>query len=191
MKEKLCTKLFQKRERDSSKFTVACEQRRRDVRTLEILKRKVKNFNLGVHSEIELIASGDNMAFLMFSASPEKCYSEYAGAYHPVKLLLAPTGSYEVRVNILDCAERGKVELENDEPLNELICKIASNSQFKICPGLANGVKYHDLPTKLGYEPKNLFSKSWPWKIVRHSRCLIWHIPSNSRLSSDQIEQGL
>ena len=44
-------------------------------------------------------------AFLTFSAAPEKNYSENTGSYHRVKLLISPSGSYELRVNIFDCVE--------------------------------------------------------------------------------------
>ena len=125
------------------------------------------------------------------SASPEKSYSEYAGSYLPVKLLISPSGDYEVRVNILDCAERGNVDLQNYAAVRELVCKVSVKSQYKICPGLTKGGKFDDLQGKLGYIPKNVFTVSWLWKIVRHWRCSLWHIPNNVRLSDAQIEQGL
>ena len=63
--------------------------------------------------------------------------------------------------------------------------------RYKICSGLTKAAKYDDLKSKLGYEPKNFFSTSWAWKILRHSSCSLWHIPNNSRLSNAQIEDGL
>ena len=65
------------------------------------------DLRLGVFSEIELVSSGGNAAFLSLSASEEKIYTEHAGTYHAVKLKISTSGSYEVRANIVDCAEEG------------------------------------------------------------------------------------
>ena len=158
---------------------------------LQDVKKKIDNFKLAVSSEVELISTSGYAAFLSISASHEKEFSEYAGPYLPVKLLVSPSGDYEVRVNILDCAERGTVDLKNEAALRELVFKISVKSPYKICPGLTKGGKFNDLQEKLGYVPKNVFSVSWPWKIVRHMHCSLWHIPSNGRLSAVQINQGL
>lgn len=144
--------------------TEARNKRQSEVAILETLKRIMDDFDLGVHSEIELI--GGYTAFLTFSATPEKNYSKNIGSYHPVKLLISPSGSYEVRVNIFDCVERGNVDLQDYAYLKELVYKISSKS-----PGLTKVANDDDLKAKLGYEPKNVFSTSWPWKISRHSSC--------------------
>ena len=183
--QKLRAKLFKK----SRECTEARNKRQSEVTILETVKETIDGFDLGVHSEIELI--GAYTALLTLSATPEKTYSENTGSYHPVKLLISPSGSYEVRVNIFDCVERGNVDLQDYTCLKELVYKISSKSQYKICPGLTKVAKYDDLKEKLGYEPKNVFSASWPWKILRHSSCSLWHIPKNSRLSNAQIEDGL
>lgn len=183
--QKLRAKLFKK----SRECTEARKKRQSEVAILETLKGTINAFDLGVHSEIELI--GGYTAFLAFSATPEKNYSEKAGSYHPVKLLISPSGSYEVRVNVFDCVERGNVDLQDYAYLKELVYNISSKSPYKICPGLTKVARYDDLKVKLGYEPKNVFSTSWPWKISRHSSCSLWHIPNNSRLSNAQIEDGL
>lgn len=197
-KQKLRTKLFQKiQKRDSTgtefnrEFNEAYERRQRDLHCLEKLRKRVDDLQLGVFSEIELVSSGGNAAFLSLSASAEKIYPEHAGTYHAVKLMISPSGSYKVRVNIVDCAEKGFVELEDSRSLRELVCKIASTSKHKICSGLANQVEFQDLQSKLGYQPTNVFSCSWPWKVVRHQNCLLWHVPKNSRLSEDKLELGL
>lgn len=189
-KQKLRTKLFQKIQKGDStgaefnrEFNEAYERRQRDLYCLEKLRKRVDDLQLRVFSEIELISSGGNAAFLSLSASAEKIYSEHAGTYH--------AGSYEVRVNIVDCAAKGFVELEESRSLRELVCKIASTSKHKICPGLANQVEFQDLRSKLGYQPTNVFSCSWPWKVVRHQNCLLWHVLKNSRLSEDKLELAL
>ena len=94
-------------------------------------------------------------------------------------------------MNILDFAERGTMNLKNEVAVRELVFKISVRSSYKICPELTKGGKFNDLREKLGYVPKNVFSVSWPWKIVRHMRCSLWHIPGNARLSGVQVDQGL
>ena len=183
--QKLRAKLFKK----SLECTEARSKRQNEVTILETLKEKIDGFDLGVYSELELI--GGFTAFLIFSATRERNYSENTGSYHPVKLFISPSGSYEERVNIFDCVEKGNVDLQNYAYLKELVYKISSKSQYKICPGLTKVAKCEDLKAKLGNEPKNVFSTSWPWKISRHSSCSLWHIPNNLRLSNAQIEDGL
>ena len=163
--QKLRAKLCKK----NRECTEARNKRQSEVAILETLEGIIDDFDLGVHSEIELI--GGYTAFLTFSATPEKNYSKNIGSYHPVKLLISPSGSLVVRVNIFDCVERGNVDLQGYAYLKELVYKISSKSPFKICPGLTKVAKYDDLKAKLGYEPKNVFSTSWPWKISRHSSC--------------------
>ena len=175
--------------KESRECTEARNKRQREVGILETLKGTIDDFDLGAHFEIELI--GGYTVFLTFSATPEKNYSKNIGSYHPVKLLISPSGSYEVRVNIFDCVGRGNVDLQDYAYLKELAHKISSKSPYKICPRLTKVAKYDDLKAKLGYEPKNVFSTSWPWKISRHSSCSLWHIPNNSRLPNAQIEDGL
>ena len=80
--QKLRAKLFRK----SRECTEARNKRQSEVTILETLKRTIDGFDLGVYSEIELI--GGYTAFLTFSATPEKNYSENTGSYHPVKLLI-------------------------------------------------------------------------------------------------------
>ena len=46
--------------------------------------------------------------------------------------------------------------------------------------------KYQDLDTKLGYLPKKLFRKKWPWPVTRHVGCLIWHKPNKTRKRPSQ-----
>ena len=94
-------------------------------------------------------------------------------------------------MNILDSAERGTVDLKNEAAVRKLVFKISVKSPQKICPGLTKAGKFNDLQEKLGYVPKNVFIVLWPWKIVRHVRCSLWHIPGNARLSGVQVDQGL
>ena len=54
-------------------------------------------------------------------------------------------------------------------------------------PGLRD-TKYQDLDTKLGYLPKKLFSKKWPWPVTRHVGCLIWHKPNKTRKRPSQSD---
>jgi len=58
-------------------------------------------------------------------------------------------------VNIFDYIEKGNVDLQDYAYLKELVYKISSKSQYKICPGLTKIAKYEDLKAKLGYEPTN------------------------------------
>ena len=80
---------------------------------MENLRKRIDDLQLGVFSEIELISSCETTGFLSLSASSEKVYAEHAVTYHAVKLLISPSVSYEMRVNIDDCAEKENVELED------------------------------------------------------------------------------
>ena len=175
--------------RATSAHEVEDERTQHEINVLQDVKQKVDNFKFAVSSEVELISTSGHAAFLSISASHKKEFSECASPYHPVKLLISPTGDYEVHVNILDCAERGTVDLKNEAAIRELIFKISVKSPYKICPGLAKGEKFKN--EKLGYVPQNVFSVLWPWNIVRHMRCSLWHIPGNARLSGAQVDQGL
>ena len=157
VREKLRTKLFEKLHATKTHALVDNERRQCELNVLQNLKQKVDNFEPGVHSEVELTSSSRNIAFLSVSASPEKSYSEYAGSYLPVKLLISPSGDYEVRVNILDCAERGNVDLQNDAAVRQLVLKISVKSQYKICPGLTKTGEFDDLQGKLSYVPKCIY----------------------------------
>ena len=75
-----CVKIVESRE-----CTEARNERQSEVAILETLKGVTDDFDLGVHSEIELI--GGHTAFLTFSATPEKNYSKNISSYHPVKRL--------------------------------------------------------------------------------------------------------
>ena len=88
-------------------------------------------------------------------------------------------GHYDIRVNILENVETGKYEFDHFRFLRDLITKISVKSPLRICPGLQD-LKYQDLDTKLGYQPKKLFSQKWLWPVNRHVECLIWHSPSNA-----------
>ena len=177
--------------RATSAHEVEDERTQHEINVLQDVKQKIDDFKLAVSSEVELISTSGHAAFLSISASHKKEFSQCAGPYHPVKLLISPTGDYEVHVNILDCAERGTVDIKNEAAIKELVFKISAKSPYKICPGLTKGGKFNDLQEKLGYVPQNVFSVSWPWNIVRHMRCSLWHIPGNARLSGVQVDQGL
>lgn len=160
IRQRLRIQLFQKQQRQKSecaKFTDVYEQWQPEVNCLQVLKERVESLQLGIHSEVELVSSGRNTTLLSVSSTCEKNYSEQLGPYGEVKLLIAPLGSYEVRVNVVDCAETGKVDFDNETWLRELISKISSKSEYKICPGLTKAHKYEDLPRKSGYRPKNVF----------------------------------
>ena len=62
-----------------------------------------------------------NAAFASLSASTEKLSSGHAGTY-AMKLMISPVGFYEVRVNIVDFAEKGYIVLEDSRSLRELVC---------------------------------------------------------------------
>ncbi|KAJ7384465.1 hypothetical protein OS493_021093 [Desmophyllum pertusum] len=174
-----------------NKFAEAYERRQHDLESLASLRQTISSFELGIHTEIELVTSGINTAFLSLSSTVEKQYSEQAGPYHAVKILLAPSGAYEIKVNIVDCAEKGTVDLNDHASLRKLVCKISSQSGYKVCPGLTEEEKYNDLLSKIGYQPKNAVCRTWPWSVMRHANCLLFHVPNNTRLSGSQIEDGL
>ena len=90
------------------------ERTQHEINVLQDVKRKIDNFKLAISSAVELISTGGHAAFLSISASHKKEFSECAGPYHPVKLLISPLGDYDLRVNILDSAERGTVDLKNE-----------------------------------------------------------------------------
>lgn len=148
-----------------------------DIANLERLKNVIAGFELGVHCEIEQIV--DRRPLISITPSKLKCYSDYAGSFQPVKLLLHADGHYDIRVNIVENAETGKYEFDDYDFLRDLITKISVESPLKICPGLQD-LQYQDLDTKLGYQPKKLFSQKWPWPVNRHEECLIWHSPNPS-----------
>ena len=155
-----------------------------DIANLERLKNVIAGFELGVHCEIEQIA--DRRPLLSITPSKLKTYTDYVGLFHPVKLLLHAENHYEIRVNIVENAEAGKYEFDDSDFLRGLVTKVSVKSPLKICPGLQE-FKYQDLDTKLGYQPKKLFSQKWPWPVNRHVECLIWHSPTNARKSRPSL----
>lgn len=90
-----------------------------DIANLERLKNVIASFELGVHYEIEQIT--DRGPLLSMSASKLKTYTDYAGLFHPVKLLLHTDGHYEIRVNIVENAETGKYEFDDSDFLRGLM----------------------------------------------------------------------
>ena len=155
-----------------------------DIANLERLKSAIAGFELGVHCEIEQIV--DRRPLLSITPSKLKSYTVYVGLFQPVKLLLHADGHYDIRVNIVENVETGKYEFDDSGFLRDLITKISVKSPQKICPGLQD-LKYQDLDTKLGYQPKKLFNQKWPWPVNRHVECLIWHSPSNARNSRPSL----
>lgn len=90
-----------------------------DIANLERLKNVIASFELGVHYEIEQIT--DRGPLLSMSASKLKTYTDYAGLFHPVKLLLRADGHYEIRVNIVENAETRKYEFDDSVFLRGLM----------------------------------------------------------------------
>ena len=150
-----------------------------NVNSLTQLEATIRNLGLGVHCEIESVAGVTNTSFLSVTASDCKVYSESVGPFHRVKLLISPEGSYELRVNIVDRVETGKVDLDDVGKLRQVVANITGNSFFRICPGLTRDPKYSNIQAKLGYQPKNLLCQEWPWLVIRHHRCAVWHQPRN------------
>ena len=179
--EKLQTKL-------TSSLSAKASRRRSEKEHLETLKQvneKVKNLDLGVHTELEYIAGGNNTALLAVTPSIYKEIGSSTGPFYPVKLLISPGGKYELRINIVDCVEAGNVDLEDCQALRKIVSQIAKGTTFRKCPGLQRNQKYLELVEKLGYKAKNVFSKDWPWRVARHVNCAIWHEPNNSHVSLD------
>lgn len=155
-----------------------------DIANLERLENVIAGFELGVHCEIEQIV--DRRPLLSITPSKLKSYTDYAGLFQPVKLLLHADGHYDIRVNIVENVETGKYEIDDSGFLRDLVTKISAKSPLRICPGLQD-LNYQDLDTKLGYQPKKLFSQKWPWPVNRHVECLIWHSPTNARKSRPSL----
>ena len=99
---------------------------------------------------------------------------------------------YDIRVNIVENAETGKYEFDDSDFLQGLITKVSAKSLLKICLRLQD-LKYQEIDTKLGYQPKKLCSQKWLWSVNRHVECLIWDSPINARshdLTSETVVTG-
>ena len=121
-----------------------------NVNSLTQLEATIHNLGLGVHCEIESVAGVTNTSFLSVTASDCKDYSESVGPFHRVKLLISPEGSYELRVNIVDRVETGKVDLDDVGKLRQVVANITGNNLFRICPGLTFGIIDVQCGTNLG-----------------------------------------
>ena len=63
-----------------------------DIANLERLKNVIVGFELGLHCEMEQIV--DQRPLLSITPSKLKSYTDYAGLFQPVKLLLHVDGHY-------------------------------------------------------------------------------------------------
>ena len=88
------------------------------------------SFELGVYCIIEFMT--DRRPLLSISTSEFKTYTDNAGPFHPVKVLLHTDGHYEVRVNIVEHAEKGKYDSDNFYFLRGLIRKVSNQSPLRI-----------------------------------------------------------
>jgi hypothetical protein len=77
---------------------------------------------------------------ILNSPKKEKCFSEKLGSYHPVRLLISPSGDYEsqVRINKTKTVKESKLDLENINDLKVVIEKLSSDSGYVMCPGIVD-----------------------------------------------------
>ena len=93
------------------------------------------SFELGGYCIIEFMT--ERRPLLSISPSEFKTYTDNAGPFHRVKLLLHTDGHYEVRVNIVEHAKKGKYDSDNFYFLRGLI------SIYDNLPGLNRTAEPH------------------------------------------------